>query len=409
MVNKPAQGTAKGPSRAAWRNIPTGVWTLGIVSLLMDTSSELIHSLLPLFLVTTLGVSALAVGLIEGVAEATALCVKIFSGYLSDYFRQRKLLTALGYGLAALSKPLFPLATSFGWVVAARLIDRVGKGIRGAPRDALIADITPPASQGAAYGLRQALDTVGAVAGPLLAIAAMLWFAGDFRTVFWLATVPAFASVTLLVVGVREPVALDAARTSKPPVAFADIRRLPASYWWVVGIAAVMTLARFSEAFLVLRAQSVGMALAWIPLVMALMSIVYAIVAYPAGVLADRGRQKALLQGGLFALIVADLLLANAPSTTIVFAGTAVWGVHMGLTQGVFAALVAATAPADLRGTAFGFFNLVSGIALLVASVLAGWLWDAFGPAQTFYAGAVFTALSWVALVIRGRLTGSRV
>jgi MFS family permease len=383
------------------------VWTLGFVSLLMDVSSELIHSLLPLFLVTTLGASAFAVGMIEGVAEATALCTKVFSGYLSDYFRRRKLLTGLGYGLAALSKPLFPLATSFAWVVAARLIDRVGKGIRGAPRDALIADITPPASRGAAYGLRQALDTLGAVAGPLLAIAAMLWFAGDFRAVFWLATVPAFASVMLLVFGVREPPTSGPTREGEPRVTFADIRRLPAAYWWIVGIAAVMTLARFSEAFLVLRAQSVGMALAWIPLVMALMSIVYAMVAYPAGVLADRGRQSALLQAGLLALIVADLLLANARSTTLVFAGTAIWGVHMGLTQGVLAALVAATAPADLRGTAFGLFNLVSGIALLAASALAGWLWDAFGPAQTFYAGAVFTALSWLALVLHGRVAGS--
>jgi MFS family permease len=385
------------------------VWTLGFVSLLMDTSSELIHSLLPLFLVTTLGVSALAVGVIEGFAEATALCTKVFSGYLSDYFRRRKLLTGLGYGLAAISKPLFPLATSFGWVVAARLIDRVGKGIRGAPRDALIADITPPTSQGAAYGLRQALDTVGAVAGPLLAIAAMLWFAGDFRTVFWLAAVPAFASVALLVVGVREPPALSATGADEPRVAFADIRRLPAAYWWIVGIAAIMTLARFSEAFLVLRAQSVGMELAWIPLIMALMSIVYAAVAYPAGVLADRGRQSALLQGGLFALIVADVLLANARSTSIVFAGTAVWGVHMGLTQGVLSALVAANAPAQLRGTAFGIFNLVSGVALLAASVFAGWLWDTFGPALTFYAGVVFTVLSWIALVLRSRLTRSRV
>ena len=349
-----------------------------------------------------------ALGLIEGVAEATALCVKVFSGYLSDYFRRRKLLTGLGYGLAALSKPLFPLATSFSWIVAARLIDRVGKGIRGAPRDALIADITPAASRGAAYGLRQALDTVGAVAGPLLAIAAMLWFAGDFRTVFWLATVPAFASVTLLVFGVREPPTSDAKRESEPRVAFADVRRLPAAYWWIVGIAAVMTLARFSEAFLVLRAQSVGMTLAWIPLVMALMSAVYAMVAYPAGVLADRGRQSALLQSGLLALIVADLVLANAHSIAIVFAGTAIWGVHMGLTQGVLAALVAATAPADLRGTAFGLFNLVSGFALLAASALAGWLWDAFGPAQTFYAGAVFTALSWLALVLYGRVAASR-
>jgi MFS family permease len=220
--------------------------------------------------------------------------------------------------------------------------------------------------------------------------------------------VPAFASVTLLIVGVREPAAVEAKRANEPRIAFADIRRLPAAYWWVVGIAAIMTLARFSEAFLVLRAQSVGMALAWIPLVMALMSIVYAMVAYPAGVLADRGRQSGLLQAGLFALIIADLVLANARSIPLVFAGTAIWGVHMGLTQGVLAALVAATAPADLRGTAFGLFNLVSGIALLAASALAGWLWDAFGPAQTFYAGAVFTALSWLALVSYGRVAGSR-
>jgi len=399
LVNKPAQPTV--PSGAAWRSIPAGVWTLGFVSLLMDTSSELIHSLLPLFLVTGLGASAFAVGMIEGIAEATALCVKVFSGYLSDYFRRRKLLTVLGYGLAALSKPLFPLATSVAWVVAARMVDRVGKGIRGAPRDALIADITPAASRGAAFGLRQALDTVGAVAGPLLAIAAMLVLAGDFRAVFWLAAVPAFAAVLLLIVGVREPAAPGATRESEPRVALSDIGQLSSDYWWIVGIAAVMTLARFSEAFLVLRAQSIGMTMAWIPLVMAIMSIVYATVAYPAGVLADRGRQSALLQGGLLALIIADLVLANAGSTTIVFAGTAIWGIHMGLTQGVLSALVAATAPAGLRGTAFGLFNLVSGIALLMASALAGWLWDAFGPALTFYAGAVFTALSWLALALR--------
>jgi MFS family permease len=265
----------------------------------------------------------------------------------------------------------------------------------------LIADITPAASRGAAFGLRQALDTVGAVAGPLLAIAAMLLLAGDFRAVFWLAAVPAFAAVVLLIVGVREPAAPGATHENEPRVALSDIGQLSSEYWWIVGIAAVMTLARFSEAFLVLRAQSIGMTMAWIPLVMAIMSIVYAAVAYPAGVLADRGRQSALLQGGLLALIIADLVLANAGSTTIVFAGTAIWGIHMGLTQGVLSALVAANAPAGLRGTAFGLFNLVSGIALLMASALAGWLWDAFGPALTFYAGAVFTALSWLALALR--------
>jgi len=388
--------------KSALARLPAGIWTLGTVSMLMDVSSELIHSLLPLFLVTTLGASALTVGVIEGVAEATALITKIFSGYLSDYFRKRKPLAVLGYGLAALSKPIFPLASSLAWVVFARLIDRVGKGIRGAPRDALVADITPPELRGAAYGLRQALDTVGAVVGPLLAIVAMLWFADNFRNVFWLAVIPAFASVLLLVVGVHEPKSASAAKARDGArLTLADVGRLPPRYWWIVAIGAVMALARFSEAFLVLRAQSVGMALAWVPLVMALMSLVYAIVSYPAGVAADKKQQGMLLSGGFFALIVADLLLANASSIGGVLAGTAVWGVHMGLTQGVLAALVAETAPADLRGTAFGLFNLVNGIALLIASALAGWLWDVFGPPQTFYTGAGFAALAWIGMIAR--------
>jgi MFS family permease len=383
--------------------IPASVWTLGLVSLLMDTSSELIHSLLPLFMVTTLGASAFAVGIIEGIAESTALITKVFSGYVSDRFRRRKLLVVLGYGIAALTKPLFPLASSLGWIVTARFIDRIGKGIRGAPRDALIADITPKESRGAAYGLRQALDTVGAFAGPLLAIGAMLWFADNFRAVFWLATIPAFAAVALLIFGVREPEQVADGKPEGTPIAMADVRRLSTGYWWIVIIAAVMTLARFSEAFLVLRAQSVGMALAWVPLVMVAMSVVYALVSYPAGVLADRGKQGMLLSAGLLALIVADLILARAGSEGMVLLGSAVWGVHMGLTQGVLSALVAQTAPPNLRGTAFGLFNLVSGIALLAASALAGWLWAAHGPMLTFEAGAAFTGLALLGLWLRPR------
>jgi MFS family permease len=329
--------------------------------MLMDVSSELIHSLLPLFMVTVLGASTFAVGIIEGIAEATAMITKLLSGYVSDRFRKRKLLAVLGYGLAAVTKPMFPLATSLGWIVTARFVDRIGKGIRGAPRDALIADITPEELRGAAYGLRQALDTVGAVAGPVLAIGAMLWFADNFRAVFWLATIPAFAAVALLIFGVREPEQVADGKPAGKPIALADIKRLPTRYWWIVAIAAVMTLARFSEAFLVLRAQSVGMAIAWVPLVMVLMSVVYALVSYPAGVLADRGRQGALLSAGLAALIIADLILAYAGSVDAVLAGTAVWGVHMGLTQGVLSALVAQTAPADLRGTAFGAGGLALG------------------------------------------------
>jgi MFS family permease len=374
----------------------------------MDVSSELIHSLLPLFLVTVLGASTLTVGAIEGVAEATALITKVFSGYLSDYFRNRKVLTVLGYGLAAATKPLFPLASSLLWVVFARFVDRIGKGIRGAPRDALIADITPPDARGAAYGLRQTLDTVGAVAGPALAIAAMLWFADNFRAVFWIAVVPAVGSVALLIFGVREPERSTEAAKTKPPVTFNDIKQLSARYWWVVGVAALMTLARFSEAFLVLRAQSIGMAIAWVPLVMVVMSVVYALVSYPAGVLVDRGRYRALLSAGMCALVVADLILARAGSVGQVLGGVAIWGVHMGLTQGVLAALVAETAPADLRGTAFGLFNLMSGIALLIASALAGLLWDLYGPALTFEAGAMFTVLAWLALLIGNRLEAGR-
>lgn len=385
---------------SGWRAIPAGVWTLGFVSMLMDTSSELIHSLLPLFLVSVLGTSMFTVGVIEGVAEATALIVKVFSGYVSDYFRNRKVLTVLGYGLAAVTKPLFPLASSVGLVVFARFVDRIGKGIRGAPRDAMIADITPSDARGAAYGLRQSLDTVGAVLGPAAAIVAMLWFAENFRTVFWLAVVPAAASVALLVFGVREPERSREEKVGQVPIALADIKRLSGRYWWVVGVAAVMTLARFSEAFLVLRAHSVAMALSWIPLVMVVMSIVYAIVSYPAGVLVDRGRQRALLAGGLVTLIVADVVLARAGTVAHVLGGTAVWGVHMGLTQGVLSALIARTAPADLRGTAFGLFNLVSGLALLAASALAGWLWDVYGPTLTFYAGAVFSMLALAGLVL---------
>jgi MFS family permease len=372
---------------------------LGFVSLLMDLSSELIHSLLPVFLVTVLGASTLAVGIIEGVAEATALITKLFSGYLSDYFRNRKVLTVIGYGLAAATKPVFPLASSLGWVIVARFLDRVGKGIRGAPRDALIADITPPASRGVAYGLRQTLDTVGAVAGPLLAVAAMLWLADNFRAVFWFAAVPAFCAVALLVLGVREPEGSSSSAKKASRLAPSDVGRLPRAYWWTVVVAAVMTLARFSEAFLVLRAQDVGTGVAWVPLVMVVMSVVYAAVAYPAGIYVDRGRQSGLLQCGLLFLIFADVVLANAASTGVVLAGAALWGVHMGLTQGVFSALVAAAAPEDLRGTAFGVFNLVSGIALLLASVLAGWLWQGYGPGFTFYAGAAFSILAWGTLL----------
>ena len=382
--------------------IPTGVWVLGFVSMLMDISSEMIHSLLPLFMVTTLGASALLVGLIEGLAEATALIVKVFSGALSDYLGKRKGLALFGYTLGALTKPLFALAPTMGVVLGARLLDRVGKGVRGAPRDALVADITPAHLRGAAFGLRQSLDTVGAFLGPLLAVGLMLLWANDFRAVFWVAVIPGLLAVALLLVGIREPEVHSGAKRSNP-ISRESLRRLSPAYWWVVGIGTFFTLARFSEAFLVLRAEQSGIPLALVPLVMVAMNLVYAASAYPFGKLADRISHTRLLIIGLIILVAADLVLASSTHWSVVLLGVGLWGVHMGMTQGLLATMVADTAPADLRGTAFGFFNLASGIAMLLASVTAGLLWDAFGAAFTFYAGAVFCLLTLAGLALRSR------
>ena len=381
--------------------IPTGIWILGFVSLLMDVSSEMIHSLLPLFMVTSLGASALMIGLIEGLAEATALIVKVFSGVLSDWFGRRKGLALIGYGLGAITKPLFALAPSVGVVLTARLLDRVGKGIRSAPRDALVADIAPPELRGAAFGLRQSLDTVGAFAGPLIAVVLMLLWSNDFQAVFWVAVLPSAMAVALLAFGVKEPPPKPGA-IRQNPIRRASLARLPPAYWQVVGIGAVFTLARFSEAFLVLRAQQSGIPLATVPLVMVAMNLVYALSAYPLGRLSDRVSHKSLLIGGLALLILADLILASSAHWAVVLAGVAVWGVHMGMTQGLLAVMVADTAPADLRGTAYGFFNLVSGFALLVASLVAGLLWDSLGAPATFLTGAVFSAAALVLLIKRG-------
>ncbi len=387
-------------SSASSTRLPAGIWALGFVSLLMDISSELIHSLLPVFMVTTLGVSMLTVGLIEGAAESTALIVKVFSGALSDYWGRRKPLAVLGYGLGALSKPLFALASTAGLVLGARLIDRVGKGIRGAPRDALVADIAPPSMRGAAFGLRQSLDTVGAFLGPLLAIALMLLWANDIRAVFWVAVIPAVLSLAVLLFAVHEPVRPAADRPVNP-IRRENLRRLSRSYWWVVGMGAVFTLARFSEAFLVLRAQQGGLALAWTPLVLIVMSAVYSAGAYPFGKLSDKVDHRALLACGLVVLVAADLLLAAGDSGPVLWVGIALWGLHMAMTQGLLAAMVAQEAPADLRGTAFGFFNLVSGMALLVASGMAGFLWDRWGAPATFFAGAAIAGLALAVLTAR--------
>lgn len=382
------------------KQIPRSIWVLGFVSLLMDVSSEMVHSLLPLFMVTTLGLNMFVVGIIEGLAEATALIVKVFSGMLSDYIGKRKGLAVLGYALGALTKPLFALASSGGLVLTARLIDRVGKGIRGAPRDALVADITPPHLRGAAFGLRQALDTVGAVLGPLLAVGLMLLWANDFRAVFWVAIIPGLLAVLLLLVGVREPVSSQTEQRVNP-IQRKNLCRLDATYWWVVAIGVLLTLARFSEAFLVLRGQQVGVPIAYVPLVMVSMNFIYALSAYPFGKLADRFPHTRLLALGLVVLMLADLVLAYSQHWPSLLLGVALWGIHLGMTQGLLAAMVADTAPADLRGTAYGFFNLLSGLGMLLASGLAGFLWNGFGAEMTFYAGAGFCVLALCSLLWR--------
>lgn len=409
MTGTAEGGAATTPAQAArargLRGIPAGIWALGFVSLLMDISSEMIHALLPIYMVTVLGTSTLAVGIIEGIAEATASITRIFSGALSDWFGRRKFLAALGYGLAAFTKPIFPLAPAMDWLIAARFIDRVGKGIRGAPRDALVADIAPPELRGASFGLRQSLDTVGAFLGPLLAIGLMWLTADHFPTVFWIAVIPAFLSVAVLLAFVKEPERPKDMRRVRMPLRREELRRLGARYWWVVAVAAMFALARFSEAFLILRAQSLGLPLMLVPAVLMLMALAYSVSAYPVGALSDRMNRTALLIVGLILLVAADIVLAFSNGVAGLALGVTLWGLHLGFTQGLLAALIADTAPAELRGTAFGMFNLVTGLGLLAASVIAGALWDAAGPQATFLNGAALTVVTLLGLwVIRSRL-----
>jgi len=387
-------------------SIPRSVWVLGCVSLFMDISSEIVHSLLPMFLTVSLGASAATIGLTEGIAEATAPIVKVFSGALSDYLGNRKWLAVAGYALGALSKPLFAIAPTVGVVVSARVIDRVGKGIRGAPRDALVADVTPVHLRGAAFGLRQSLDTIGAVLGPLFAVIIMSVWADNFRLAFWLAVIPGVLAVALLMVGIHEP-AREAGAKRVNPVRLENLKKLGARYWWVVAIGAVFALARFSEAFLVLRAMGSGVPIALVPLVMVTMNIVYSLSAYPFGKLADTMNHKRLLIAGVVVLIASDLVLAHGSHWSIVLLGVALWGLHMGMTQGLLATMVSHSAPAQLRGTAFGFFNLLGGVVTLLSSVIAGELWDKIGATATFYAGAVF-CVATIALLVAGKAPDTR-
>jgi MFS family permease len=368
--------------------IPRGVWALGFVSLFMDISSEMIHGLLPVFLVSVLGASALMVGIIEGIGESLALIVRLFSGVLSDYLKRRKSLVFAGYFLGTLSKPLFALANNAGLVLTARALDRTGKGIRGAPRDALIADLTPGSIRGAAYGLRQSLDSVGAVVGPLLAVLVM-WLSNDnFRATFWLAAIPGFISVAIILWFVKEPQHL--ASAARKQFHLKEIAKLSAPFWLILAIGMVFTLARFSEAFILLRADELGLQAQFVPGILIILSLTYAIGAYPAGALSDQWGRSGLLLTGLGLLVATHLVLAYSTSVSHVFIGAALWGFHLALTQGLFAAMVADSCSPNLRGSAFGLFSFATGMAILLASVIAGLLWDVFGPAMTFLVGAGF-------------------
>lgn len=380
--------------------IPRTVWALGLVSLFMDLSSEIIHALLPLFLTTTLGVSIAMVGLIDGIAEATASISKVFSGYISDRIGRRKPLILLGYGLGALSKPLFALAGSGSVVLGARFADRIGKGLRGAPRDALVADVTPAGIRGRAFGLRQSLDTVGAFAGPLLAIGLMAAFANDMRLVFWIAVLPAILAVLCVIFGVEERVDHAAPKPERLPIALVDLKRLERPFWGIVALGVIFTLARFSEAFLILKASSEGLSLTYAPAVLVVMNVVYALGAYPAGIASDHVPARTLLSWGLVCLILADLVLALVSGLAGTFVGIGLWGLHMALTQGLMAKLVADRAPPELRGSAFGMFNLAAGVAMLFASVVAGLLWDKIGASASFLAGAGFATVAAIGLAV---------
>lgn len=400
IPSHPDTADAPASRNSPFRKLPPGIWVLGFVSMFMDISSEMVHSLLPVFMSTTLGASMVTIGAVEGAAEGMAAVMKIFSGAISDYVGKRKFLAGLGYALGAMTKPIFPLATTIGWVFGARFVDRIGKGIRGAPRDALVADISPPELWGAAYGLRQALDSVGAFVGPLLAIVLMAMCANNISAVFWVAVIPGFLAVFLLIAGVQEAHASTPAAGPKDRLRPADAKRLPLRYWLVVVLGGVFALARFSEAFLILRAQDAGLSAGYVPAIMIVMNVVYAMLAYPAGAAADRLPPRKLLISGMGILVAADIILAMAASPAMVFLGAGFWGLHMALTQGLLAKLVADNAPAELRGTAFGVFNLTTGGGLLLASVIAGSLWDAYGASAAFAAGALFASLSAAGLLL---------
>jgi len=378
--------------------LPRNVWVLGFVSLLMDLSSEIYHSLLPAFVTITLGLPVTALGAIDGVAEGTANFAKLVSGRLSDRSLKRKPWILAGYGLAALSKPLFPLAQGAAELIGARFADRVGKGIRGSPRDAMIADETPPEIRGRAFGLRQSLDVVGALLAPIAAIALMAWLANDIRAVFWIAAIPAAFSFLLAWLALREPQRHEAGAARTPLLS--GFRAITAPTRRLIAVGFLFTLARFSESFLILKGMELGLSETFSPLTIVLFNLAYVALAYPAGALSDRMSPRSILLAGMGVLIAGDLVLAYAGGYAALIVGVTLWGAHMALTQGIFARMIADSAPDHLRATSFGAFWFVSGLGGLLASLGAGMLWDRDGSSATFLASAGLAAVALAILTL---------
>jgi MFS family permease len=368
------------------------VWVAGWVSFFMDVSSEMVYPLVPLFLSSTLGVSKSVVGLIEGIAEATASLLKLFSGVIADRFGKNKLLMGFGYGISTASRPILALASGWGMVFLARFTDRAGKGIRTAPRDAIIAASTPPGQLGLAFGFHRALDTAGAVVGPAVALAILAVWAADFRLVFWLSVVPGVLAVALIVWFIE---ADGRVRPAQAALAW-SLRGFDDRFWEFLLVIGLFSLGNSSNAFLILKAEQVGTSPAWISGIYVGYNALYALMSVPGGLLADRvGMRRMIIVGlGLFAAVYAGIALASTPQQ--IAALFLCYGIYMGLTEGVQRAYLATLAPKERTATAFGLYHMVVGIAILPASLFAGVLWDTVGPAAPFLFGAGMAALAAV-------------
>lgn len=389
------------------KRLPRNIWIVSATSFFMDVSSEMVLNVLPLFLNTVLGVKTNVIGLIEGVAEATASILKLFSGWLSDKLGTRKWLAVAGYGLSALAKPFFFFAQTWGTVAAIRWTDRIGKGIRTAPRDALVADNVKPHQRGLAFGLHRAADTAGAFLG-ILTAALIVWLVksrtgaealtrSTFQTIVLVSAIPAILAVVVLALGTKE--ARSAGTAQKMRITFRGLGKPFGMFMLIVGL---FDLGNSSDAFLILRAESVGMKLIHILIMLAVFNLVYALISTPAGILSDKfGRRKMIIGGWIvYALIYLGFAVAKSP--TVVWFLYVSYGLYYGMAYGTAKAMISDIVPYDMRGTAFGTYNAILGILDFPASLIAGLLWSGlgkwagFGPSAPFYFGAGMAALAVV-------------